>query len=414
MTDVNYFDGQNATAGNGNASGGSWLVLLAGLGAVALGAYALLRGGKTSSSDDTGGGFFESLGGGSEETGGTTSTVPDVPTLPTQPGTSGSGNTDISTGDGSAIAAFAESYGANPASVANVFKLSNYGDEETNNILGAKYQTYLNTEKTLVTDASGNLVSLGSDLDPVLGLGKTIIFHQEKGEGLAGTPDSNALAASGLLAGAIAGVSQGQASIAAATSLAKWFDSPNIKDSSKANQVAAMGLAWSPQTGLTSRQSAIAAQQQAQVAAATQTNANIAAKQTAEKEAARQAALAAEAARQAEANRQSAIAAQQWAQTAKSSGSSGGFSTADRVASGGSSSSHGFFTGYTSKGSGGSSGGSSGGATSTAAGGKTTSGSSSSGSSSGSSSSKSSGGSYSVSTSSGTSSFTGSGGRFHH
>lgn len=323
MTDVNYFDGQNA-AGNGNASGGSWLALLAGLGAVALGAYALLKGGKTSSSDDSGGGFFESLGGGSEETGTTTPTVPDVPTLPTQPGTSGSGSTSLSTGDGSAIAVFAESYGANPASVANVFRLSNYGDEETNSILGAKYQTYLNTEKTLVTDASGNLVSLGSDLDPVLGLGKTIIFHQEKGEGLAGTPDSNALAASGLLAGAIAGVSQEQAPIAAATSLAKWFDSLNIKDSSKANQAAAMGLAWSPQTGLTSRQSAIAAQQQAQVAAAKQTNATIATNQAAEKEAAQK---AAEAARQAEVNRQAAIAAQQQAQAAKSSGGSSGVSS---------------------------------------------------------------------------------------
>ena len=263
MTDVNYFDGQNA-AGNGNTSGGSWVALLAGLGAVALGAYALLRGGKTSSSGDTGlSGYIESLGGGSGEE------------LPGKGSgsTGGSGNGDgnrtpaLPSGDGSAIAAFAQSYDVKPESVANVFRLSNYGDEEINSILGVKYQTYLNTDKMIVTDASGNLVSLGSDLDPVLGLGKTIIFHQEKGEGLAGTPDSNALAKAGLLGGAIAGVSREEAPIAAATSLAKWFDSLFIKDSSKRNQAAAMGLVWSPQTGLTSRQSAVAAQQTAQNAA---------------------------------------------------------------------------------------------------------------------------------------------------
>lgn len=301
MTDVISISSPDAS----NKSGGSWLALLAGVAAVAIGAYALLRGGKTSSFDDSGaGGYYESLGGGSEDTGSSggsgVPTLPGgstLPGVPTQPEYS-------AVADGSAISAFSQAYGVNRDSVENVLGLSNFFNEETNAILGAKYQNYLNTEKTLVTDASGNQVYLGTDLDPVLGLGKTIYFHQEKGEGLAGTPDSNALAASGLLGGAIAGVSQEQAPLAAAVSIAKWFDSPNMSDASKRRQAAVMGLAWSPQTGLVQRSAT------AQVAAAKQANASLAAKQ-AEEKAAQQAA------------QQAALAAQQAAQASKSSGSSG-------------------------------------------------------------------------------------------
>lgn len=303
MTDVISISSPDAS----NKSGGSWLALLAGVAAVAIGAYALLRGGKTSSFDDSGaGGYYESLGGGSEDTGSSggsgVPTLPGgstLPGVPTQPEYS-------AVADGSAISAFSQAYGVNRDSVENVLGLSNFFNEETNAILGAKYQNYLNTEKTLVTDASGNQVYLGTDLDPVLGLGKTIYFHQEKGEGLAGTPDSNALAASGLLGGAIAGVSQEQAPLAAAVSIAKWFDSPNMSDASKRRQAAVMGLAWSPQTGLVQRSAT------AQVAAAKQANASLAAKQAQEKAAQQQAA-----------QQQAALAAQQAAQASKSSGSSG-------------------------------------------------------------------------------------------
>lgn len=314
MTDVISISSPDAS----NKSGGSWLALLAGVAAVAIGAYALLRGGKTSSFDDSGaGGYYESLGGGSEDTGSSggsgVPTLPGgstLPGVPTQPEYS-------AVADGSAISAFSQAYGVNRDSVENVLGLSNFFNEETNAILGAKYQNYLNTEKTLVTDASGNQVYLGTDLDPVLGLGKTIYFHQEKGEGLAGTPDSNALAASGLLGGAIAGVSQEQAPLAAAVSIAKWFDSPNMSDASKRRQAAVMGFAWSPQTGLVQR-SAIAAQQTARVAAAKQSNASLAAKQAEEKAA-----------------QQAALAAQQAAQASKSSSSGSSGSRSSGGSSGG-------------------------------------------------------------------------------
>ncbi|MDV0440975.1 hypothetical protein [Methanorbis furvi] len=370
MTDVNYFDNPNAETANRTKSSG-WLGLVAGLGIVAIGFYAFLRGKNTANANNSGGGYSESLAGGSGD-GSLNPELPVLPNVPQLPGGSATAGGSFDTSSGSALSTFAESYGAKSSSVANVLSLSNYGNETVNYDLGVKYQNYLNTEKTQVTNAAGNVVSLGSDLNPVLGLGKTIYFLQEKGEGLPGTPDSNALAASGLLGGAIAGVSQEQAPFAVATSIAKWFDSPYMKDSSKVNQAASMGLSWSPQTGLTQR-STVSAQSQTQVTAAIQTNAVTAAKQQEAKAAA--AALAAQQAAALAAQQAAALAAQQAAQAAKSSGSSAGSTgSSGSSGSGSGSAASAFFNQYIPKSASGGSG-SGGGAVPTAAGGKTTTGS---------------------------------------
>lgn len=146
---------------------------------------------------------------------------------------------------------YATLYGANPDSVAQVYSLSNYGNEETDLRLGAAYNTYLNTPKTVAKDMYGNDVSVGDKVSPVVGIGNTIAFYQTKGTGLSDVPDSNALAVAGIKGAAIAGGTQEEAGAWFLTSLAKWFDSPYQSDESKRRYAASLGLSWSPNTGLT-------------------------------------------------------------------------------------------------------------------------------------------------------------------
>lgn len=146
---------------------------------------------------------------------------------------------------------YASLYGANPDSVAQVYSLSNYGNEETDIRLGKAYETYLNTPKTVAKDMYGNDVSVGDKVSPVVGIGNTIAFYQSKGTGLSDIPDSNALAAAGIKGAAIAGGTQEEAGAWFLTSLAKWFDSPYQSDESKRRYAASLGLSWSPDTGLT-------------------------------------------------------------------------------------------------------------------------------------------------------------------
>ena len=146
---------------------------------------------------------------------------------------------------------YATLYGANPDSVAQVYSLSNYGNEETDIRLGKAYNTYLNTPKTAAKDMYGNDVSVGDKVSPVVGIGNTIAFYQTKGTGLSDVPDSNALAVAGIKGAAIAGGTQEEAGAWFLTSLAKWFDSPYQSDESKRRYAASLGLSWSPDTGLT-------------------------------------------------------------------------------------------------------------------------------------------------------------------
>lgn len=146
---------------------------------------------------------------------------------------------------------YANLYGANPDSVAQVYSLSNYGNEETDIRLGKAYETYLNTPKTVAKDMYGHDVSVGDKVSPVVGIGNTIAFYQTKGTGLSDIPDSNALAAAGIKGAAIAGGTQEEAGAWFLTSLAKWFDSPYQSDDSKRRYAASLGLSWSPDTGLT-------------------------------------------------------------------------------------------------------------------------------------------------------------------
>lgn len=146
---------------------------------------------------------------------------------------------------------YANLYGANPDSVAQVYSLSNYGNEETDIRLGKAYETYLNTPKTVAKDMYGHDVSVGDKVSPVVGIGNTIAFYQTKGTGLSDIPDSNALAVAGIKGAAIAGGTQEEAGAWFLTSLAKWFDSPYQSDDSKRRYAASLGLSWSPDTGLT-------------------------------------------------------------------------------------------------------------------------------------------------------------------
>ena len=145
---------------------------------------------------------------------------------------------------------YATLYGANPDSVAQVYSLTNDGNEETDIRLGQAYNPYLNTPKTVVKDMYGNDVSVGDKVSPVVGIGNTIAFYQTKRRGLSDVPDSNALATAGIKGAAIAGGTQDEAGAWFISSLAKWFDSPYQSDESKRRYAASLGLSWSPDTGL--------------------------------------------------------------------------------------------------------------------------------------------------------------------
>ena len=224
------------------------------LGALIGGLYLASKGGAVSGITGGGaGGGGGGIGGGDSVNTGLTGDITPKP----------EGNTVVSTGKDNlanntygqnstlSLSDYATLYGANPDSVAQVYSLSNYGNEETDIRFGKAYETYLNTPKTVVKDMYGNDVSVGDKVSPVVGIGNTIAFYQTKGTGLSDVPDSNALAVAGIKGAAIAGGNQDEAGAWFITSLAKWFDSPYQSDESKQRYAASLGLSWSPDTGLT-------------------------------------------------------------------------------------------------------------------------------------------------------------------
>ena len=224
------------------------------LGALIGGLYLASKGGAVSGITGGGGGG----GGGGSESGGSVNTglTGDITPKPEGDTVVSSGKDNLANntyGQNSTLSLsdYATLYGANPDSVAQVYSLSNYGNEETDIRLGKAYETYLNTPKTVAKDMYGNDVSVGDKVSPVVGIGNTIAFYQTKGTGLSDIPDSNALAAAGIKGAAIAGGTQEEAGAWFLTSLAKWFDSPYQSDDSKRRYAASLGLSWSPDTGLT-------------------------------------------------------------------------------------------------------------------------------------------------------------------
>ena len=228
------------------------------LGALIGGLYLASKGGAVSgitggSGGGGGGGGGGGIGGGASTNTGLTDNVTPKPEGDTvvSGGKDNLANNTYGQNSTLSLSDYATLYGANPDSVAQVYSLSNYGNEETDMRLGAAYNTYLNTPKTVAKDMYGNDVSVGDKVSPVVGIGNTIAFYQTKGTGLSDVPDSNALAVAGIKGAAIAGGTQEEAGAWFLTSLAKWFDSPYQSDESKRRYAASLGLSWSPDTGLT-------------------------------------------------------------------------------------------------------------------------------------------------------------------
>lgn len=224
------------------------------LGALIGGLYLATKGGAVSGiTGGGGGGGGGGIGGGESTNTGLTGDITPKPEGDTvvSGGKDNLANNTYGQNSTLSLSDYASLYGANPDSVAQVYSLSNYGNEETDMRLGAAYNTYLNTPKTVAKDMYGNDVSVGDKVSPVVGIGNTIAFYQTKGTGLSDIPDSNALAAAGIKGAAIAGGTQEEAGAWFLTSLAKWFDSPYQSDESKRRYAASLGLSWSPDTGLT-------------------------------------------------------------------------------------------------------------------------------------------------------------------
>ena len=224
------------------------------LGALIGGLYLATKGGAVSGiTGGAGGGSGGGIGGGESTNTGLTGDITPKPEGDTVVSTGKDNLANNTYGQNSTLSLsdYAGLYGANPDSVAQVYSLSNYGNEETDIRLGKAYETYLNTPKTVVKDMYGNDVSVGDKVNPVVGIGNTIAFYQTKGTGLSDIPDSNALAVAGIKGAAIAGGTQDEAGAWFLTSLAKWFDSPYQSDESKRRYAASLGLSWSPDTGLT-------------------------------------------------------------------------------------------------------------------------------------------------------------------
>ena len=224
------------------------------LGALIGGLYLATKGGAVSGiTGGGGGGGGGGIGGGASTNTGLTDQVTPKPEGDTvvSGGKDNLANNTYGQNSTLSLSDYASLYGANPDSVAQVYSLSNYGNEETDMRLGAAYNTYLNTPKTVAKDMYGHDVSVGDKVSPVVGIGNTIAFYQTKGTGLSDIPDSNALAVAGIKGAAIAGGTQEEAGAWFLTSLAKWFDSPYQSDDSKRRYAASLGLSWSPDTGLT-------------------------------------------------------------------------------------------------------------------------------------------------------------------
>lgn len=224
------------------------------LGALIGGLYLASKGGAVSGiTGGSGGGGGGGIGGGASTNTGLTGDITPKPEGDTvvSGGKDNLANNTYGQNSTLSLSDYANLYGANPDSVAQVYSLSNYGNEETDTRLGQAYNTYLNTPKTVAKDMYGNDVSVGDKVSPVVGIGNTIAFYQTKGTGLSDIPDSNALAAAGIKGAAIAGGTQDEAGAWFLTSLAKWFDSPYQSDESKRRYAASLGLSWSPDTGLT-------------------------------------------------------------------------------------------------------------------------------------------------------------------
>ena len=224
------------------------------LGALIGGLYLATKGGAVSGiTGGSGGGGGGGIGGGESTNSGLTSDIAPKPEGDTvvSGGKDNLANNTYGQNSTLSLSDYATLYGANPDSVAQVYSLSNYGNEETDIRLGKAYNTYLNTPKTAAKDMYGNDVSVGDKVSPVVGIGNTIAFYQTKGTGLSDVPDSNALAVAGIKGAAIAGGTQEEAGAWFLTSLAKWFDSPYQSDESKRRYAASLGLSWSPDTGLT-------------------------------------------------------------------------------------------------------------------------------------------------------------------
>ena len=223
------------------------------LGALIGGLYLTSKGGAVSGiTGGSGGGGGGGIGGGESTNSGLTSDIAPKPEGDTvvSGGKDNLANNTYGQNSTLSLSDYANLYGANPDSVAQVYALTNYGNEETDIRLGAAYNTYLNTPKTVAKDMYGNDVSVGDKVSPVVGIGNTIAFYQTKGTGLSDIPDSNALAAAGIKGAAIAGGTQEEAGAWFISSLAKWFDSPYQSDESKRRYAASLGLSWSPDTGL--------------------------------------------------------------------------------------------------------------------------------------------------------------------
>lgn len=224
------------------------------LGALIGGLYLATKGGAVSGiTGGSGGGGGGGIGGGESTNTGLTGDITPKPEGDTvvSGGKDNLANNIYGQNSTLSLSDYASLYGANPDSVAQVYSLSNYGNEETDMRLGAAYNTYLNTPKTVAKDMYGNDVSVGDKVSPVVGIGNTIAFYQTKGTGLSDIPDSNALAVAGIKGAAIAGGTQEEAGAWFLASLAKWFDSPYQSDESKRRYAASLGLSWSPDTGLT-------------------------------------------------------------------------------------------------------------------------------------------------------------------
>lgn len=224
------------------------------LGALIGGLYLATKGGAVSGiTGGSSGGGGGGIGGGKSTNTGLTDNVTPKPEGDTvvSGGKDNLANNTYGQNSTLSLSDYASLYGANPDSVAQVYSLSNYVNEETDMRLGAAYNTYLNTPKTVVKDMYGNDVSVGDKVSPVVGIGNTIAFYQTKGMGLSDVPDSNALAVAGIKGAAVAGGPQDEAGAWFLTSLAKWFDSPYQSDESKRSYAASLGLSWSPNTGLT-------------------------------------------------------------------------------------------------------------------------------------------------------------------
>ena len=205
------------------------------LGALIGGLYLATKGGAVSGITGGGGGGGGGIGSGESTNTGLTGQITPKPEGDTvvSGGKDNLANNTYGQNSTLSLSDYASLYGANPDSVAQVYSLSNYGNEETDIRLGKAYNTYLNTPKTVAKDMYGNDVSVGDKVSPVVGIGNTIAFYQTKGTGLSDIPDSNALATAGIKGAAIAGGTQEEAGAWFLTSLAKWFDSPYQSDESK-------------------------------------------------------------------------------------------------------------------------------------------------------------------------------------